>query len=155
MYSILNLQVQLNDNFSFSDISFHVLAPCSEHAFDTWADLYQYANQNVFCESQLKYTLIRKCHHSTHSSICRSVYFHDRFAITGLHYAMMTVKSYRNTKEEEFLSNFHYIDLVWGQCLRNVEDWILHVVFIKSDVTHILIKRRFGNTLLLHDQIEV
>lgn len=66
---------------SFSDISFHVLASCSQHAFDKWAGLYKCTNQNLYFKSQLKYTPIRKCHHSTQCYIGRSEYFHVRFAI--------------------------------------------------------------------------
>lgn len=35
------------------------------------------------CESQLKSTPIRKCHHSTQCNILRSVNFHAKFAVTS------------------------------------------------------------------------
>lgn len=45
--------------------------------------LYKCANQILCCESQLKYTPVRKCHHSTQCNICRSVNFHAKFAVTS------------------------------------------------------------------------
>lgn len=45
--------------------------------------LYKCANRILCCESQLKYTPIRKCHHSTQCNICRSVNLHAKFELTS------------------------------------------------------------------------
>lgn len=93
--------VQLYEMFSFSDISFHVLASCSQHAFDKWAGPYKCTNQNLYFKSQLKYTPIRKCHHSTQCYIGRSEYFHVRFAINEEYLVML------------FKTQSLYMELLW------------------------------------------
>lgn len=64
---IFNLRAQLYSEFSFSDTCFHVVDSRSQHAFGEWAGLQKCAYQKLCCESQLKYTSIRKCHLSSHT----------------------------------------------------------------------------------------
>lgn len=117
--------------FSFSDISFHVLASCSQHAFDKWAGPYKCTNQNLYFKSQLKYTPIRKCHHSTQCYIGRSEYFHVRFAINTFNLLV-------------FSKTFPSCYYNWS----NKETWVG-----PQAVTNITRHQRLKNKIVMHNKM--
>lgn len=67
------------------------------------------AIQNLCCGSQVKYRLIKKCHHSTHRYTSQSVYIQARSAIT-VHVIKVNIREFKYMNKiiyTKFTITFH------------------------------------------------